>query len=1364
MFFKNSSTLRMVVVLLLVYVLGIQGVSPAQAGVENLQTGTVYRVSPGGVTSGSCGTDWSTPCDFQYALSIATSGAEIWVQQGTYKPGSTDRSSTFMLKDSVAIYGGFSGTETSLSQRNSDPATNSTVLSGDIGTSGVNSDNAYHVVSANFVFSTAILDGFKITGGNANGATENFGGGIYSANSSPTLNNLIIDANTTNNAGGGMYAVTNHTQRSFYTTPTLTNVVFSNNTATRGGGLYTQNASPILLNVVFSGNTSTSGAGGGMNNQTQTPATDEYSIPQLTNVTFSGNTANGGGGLYNNNSNPTLINVTFSGNTANIRGGAIFNEGASPILKHVTISGNTAPVGFGGGIRNAINGSIPSNPLIENTILWGDTTEEMTSDGTGTITIKDSVIQGGCPSGTTCTNVLSTTPVLSALANNGGFTQTRALGVGSSAINAGGANTTCAPTDQRGAARPQGSACDMGAYEAYILTVTADSKTITYGDSEPTFTFQYSGLAGSDTEAVIDTPPTCGVSGAHTNAGTYTIACSGGADNKYLFFAYVDGTLMINKATPTLSVTNSPVTYDGSTHAANVNGSVLGIMSNILTGGSVTQTNAGTYTVTADFTPTDTTNYNSLTGVSAGDFIINKATPILSVTNSPVTYDSLSHSAVVTTAVPGTISNILTGGSASQTNAGTYAVTANFAPTDTANYNSLTNASVGNFVINKATPTLSVTNSPVTYDGSLHSATVTGSILGSVSNILTGGSASQTNAGTYPVTADFLPADTTNYNSLTTASAGNFIINKVTPTISVSNSSATYDGLAQFAIVTGSVPGTPGNILVGGSASQTNAGTYAVTADFVPTDTTNYNSLTSAPAGNFTIDKATPTISVSNSPATYNGLAQSATVTGSVPGVPSNILTGGSASQINAGTYTVTASFVPTDTANYNSLTNVSAGNFIINKATPVLSVTNSPVSYNGLPHSASVSNSVPGTVSNILTGGSASQTNAGTYAVTANFMPTDTANYNSLTNASAGNFIINKITPTLSVMNSPVLFDGSPHSATVDSSVPGTISNILTGGSATQTNVGTYPVTADFSPTDTVNYNNLIGASAGNFVISADITPPDTQLNIRPASPSGADVAFTFSSTDGTATFECQLDGGGFSACISPKNYTGLANGSHTFEVRAKDPANNVDATPSTYTWTVAVNTSGFMGSAIVAPSSLIAQGGSTNGLASSLGFFEQSGPDDDAGAYVLFQTPGVVFVGHRSFHIPDDIQTNLISNALLQVNVNGPASSTQIWTWSIYDWNSNLWIKLGDTIGSTADQWNSMTFSIRNIQNYISPTREVRIQLRSSNDINDLKMDYEALHLTYRSVTITPTPSAPSMPMGRPGIASAAGSWMVR
>ena len=75
----------------------------------------------------------------------------------------------------------------------------------------------------------------------------------------------------------------------------------------------------------------------------------------------------------------------------------------------------------------------------------------------------------------------------------------------------------------------------------------------------------------------------------------------------------------------------------------------------------------------------------------------------------------------------------------------------------------------------------------------------------------------------------------------------------------------------------------------------------------------------------------------------------------------------------------------------------------------------------------------------------------------------------------------VNKATPTatLAVNNSPVTYDGTGKAATVvisASSVPGAVANLLTGGTATKTAAGTYAVTADFVPTDTANYNSLIG------------------------------------------------------------------------------------------------------------------------------------------------------------------------------------------------------------------------------------------------------------------------------------------------
>jgi len=224
-----------------------------------------------------------------------------------------------------------------------------------------------------------------------------------------------------------------------------------------------------------------------------------------------------------------------------------------------------------------------------------------------------------------------------------------------------------------------------------------------------------------------------------------------------------------------------------------------------------------------------------------------------------------------------------------------------------------------------------------------------------------------------------------------------------------------------------------------------------------------------------------------------------------------------------------------------------------VNKATPTatLAVNNSPVTYDGTAQAVSVGitvSSVPGSVANILTGGAASQTDAGTYAVTADFVPTDAANYNSLLGQAAGNFVIEKATPTamLAVHNSPVAYDGTAKAATVGitvSSVPGAVANILTGGAASQTDVGIYAVTADFVPTDSANYNSLIGLSAGNFVIEKADSATALVSSENP-SLEGSNVTFTATVTPvapatTTPTGSIQFYTNGV-ACGGPRSLSG--------------------------------------------------------------------------------------------------------------------------------------------------------------------------------------------------------------------------------
>ncbi len=200
-----------------------------------------------------------------------------------------------------------------------------------------------------------LLQGFTITGGNANGIAANrLGGGMYNANSSPTVTNCVFSGNQADVGGGGMY--------NFNSSPTVTHCVFNGNTANfvgtgaGGGMLNDSNSSPTVTHCVFSGNQANIG-GGGMYNF--------GSSPTITNGVFSGNTANeDGGGMLNDTSSPTVTNCVFSGNTANFDGGGMYNGVSSPTMTNCVFSGNTA-TSDGGGVYNW-----NSSPTVTSSIFW----------------------------------------------------------------------------------------------------------------------------------------------------------------------------------------------------------------------------------------------------------------------------------------------------------------------------------------------------------------------------------------------------------------------------------------------------------------------------------------------------------------------------------------------------------------------------------------------------------------------------------------------------------------------------------------------------------------------------------------------------------------------------------------------------------------------------------------------------------------------------------------------------------------------------------------------------------------------------------------------------------------------------------
>ena len=142
----------------------------------------------------------------------------------------------------------------------------------------------------------------------------------------------------------------------------------------------------------------------------------------------------------------TLVNSTVTGNTSGA-GGGIYSQGTLTVTSS-TVSSNTP---------DGVDNSSPGTTSVAKTIVANNKTGCI-----GAITDGGSNLQFP---GTTCgPNIPSSDPLLAALANNGGPTQTQALLPGSPALNAAG---SCPPpaTDQRGVSRPQGSACEIGAFE-----------------------------------------------------------------------------------------------------------------------------------------------------------------------------------------------------------------------------------------------------------------------------------------------------------------------------------------------------------------------------------------------------------------------------------------------------------------------------------------------------------------------------------------------------------------------------------------------------------------------------------------------------------------------------------------------------------------------------------------------------------------------------------------------------------------------------------------------------------------------------------------------------------------------------------
>jgi len=351
---------------------------------------------------------------------------------------------------------------------------------------------------------TVTISGLTISNGSV---TDGVGGGIYNAGTLTVNNSTVRDNNT--------YGDRCH-----------------------GGGIHNEGTLTLNASTVRGNNASTDtfyGDGGGIY------SVGSGSSVMLNNSTISSNSSNGGGnggGLWNGDgANMELNNTTVTFNVSYSNGGGIYNSGNSTLtLNNTTIgSFNYAFGGSGGGIWNADNSTVN----LKNSIVARNMANSAGPDchNTATLISLDYNLVGddsGCPFTPQTGDQVNVDPLLGELQYNGGPTETRALLLGSPAFDAipiGSCTDHLGmpiTTDQRGVARPQGSACDIGAYEAQTadlsLSKTVDNASPDVGE-KVVFTIQATnnGPLGATGVGISDPLPS-GLTLASSNAsqGSYT--------------------------------------------------------------------------------------------------------------------------------------------------------------------------------------------------------------------------------------------------------------------------------------------------------------------------------------------------------------------------------------------------------------------------------------------------------------------------------------------------------------------------------------------------------------------------------------------------------------------------------------------------------------------------------------------------------------------------------------------------------------------------------------------------------------------------------------------------------------------------
>jgi hypothetical protein len=438
------------------------------------------------------------------------------------------------------------------------------------------------------------------------------------------------------------------------------------------------------------------------------------------------------------------------------------------------------------------------------------------------------------------------------------------------------------------------------------------------------------------------------------NAGTTNVSVTFTPDDTANYnTATMTVAVTVSKQTPVVATapTATGIAYGQTLAAATLSGGTVTNAAGATVSGSFAYAtpglvpNAGTTNVSVTFTPSDTVNYNTATATVT--VTVNTQTPIISTAPTPsaITYGQTLVSSALSGGTATNAAGVVVSGSFAFTtsaiapNAGSTNVSVTFTPTDTTNYNTATKTVT--VTVNKAVPVVTAPVATViTYGQTLAASTMSGGAATNANNnaSVAGNFAFTTpslspNAGSTNVSVTFAPTDTANYNNATTTVSVS--VSKQTPVVAtVPTPSAIAYGqtLAASTLSGGTATNAAGAAVSGGFAFSTpgiapSAGSTNVSVTFTPTDTTNYNAATKTVT--VAVNKATPSVATApaTSAITYGQTLAASTLNGGVMTNASGATVTGSFAFTtptiapNAGTTNVSATFTPSDTANYNNAT-----------------------------------------------------------------------------------------------------------------------------------------------------------------------------------------------------------------------------------------------------------------------------------------------------------------------------------------------------------------------------------------------------------------------------------------------------------